>query len=122
MLGWLDRIAWGILALLHLMPALALFRPSLIETLYGIAPSDPSFLPLHHRAALFTVILMLCLWAAVDPDVRRVAAVATGLSMISFLYLYWANGMPLAFRSIAMADLVCVPALLFVAWRAFAAA
>ena len=122
MLGWLDRIAWGILALLHLMPALALFRPSLIEALYGVEPTDPSFLLLHHRAALFAVILMLCIWAAVDADVRRVAAVATGLSMISFLYLYWANGMPLAFRSIALADLIGAPVLLFAAWRAFAAA
>ena len=118
----LEPIAWGVLALIHLTPALALVRPSLITTLYGVDAGHPLFLLLHHRAALFAVILLLCLWAMADPAARRVAAVAVGLSMLSFLGLYALNGSPTALRSIAIADLIGLPALAYVAWRAFAAA
>ena len=74
------------------MPALALVRPSLLTSLY--------------RAALFAVVVLLCLWALADPGVRRVASVAVGISMISFIVLWLANGSPAALKSIAIADLV----------------
>jgi hypothetical protein len=118
----LELIAWGMLALIHLTPAVALVRPSLITTLYRVPVDNPLFLLLHHRAALFAVILLLCLWAMADPSSRRVASVAVGLSMISFLGLYVLNGSPSALRSIAIADLIGLPALAYVTWRAFVAA
>jgi hypothetical protein len=118
----LERISWGVLALIHLTPALALVRPSLITTLYRVKADNPLFLLLHHRAALFAVILLLCLWAMADPASRRVASVAVGLSMLSFLGLYVLGGSPSALRSIAIADLIGLPALGYVAWRAFAMA
>lgn len=102
------------------MPALAFFRPAMIEKMYRVPADSPLFLLLQHRAALFLVIFLLCIWAAFDPASRRIASVGVGVSMISFLLLYWSAGSPGPLRIIAMTDLVGIPFLLFVAWKAFA--
>jgi hypothetical protein len=116
----LQSISWGLLAAIHILPALALFRPVLISTLYGVEPSNPLFLLLPHRAALFLVIVVIAIWAAFDPGSRKLASVAVGLSMISFLLLYWQAGSPAALRSIAIADVAGLPVLAFAAWKAWA--
>ncbi len=114
-----DRIARALLAAIHAMPALALFRPALLTRLYGAAPGDSGYLLLQHRAALFLVVVIVAVWAAIDPAVRRLAVVAVGVSMLSFLTLYTGAGRPPALRTIAVADLVGVVPLLFVAWGAW---
>ena len=113
------KVSWLLLAALHLVPALALFRPSLITTLYGVAPGSVAALLLQHRAGLFAVIMVACLWAAFVPGVRQLACVTVGLSMTSFLLLYWSSGSPPALRGIAIADLIGLPVLAWVAWQAF---
>jgi hypothetical protein len=113
------KIAWLILAAIHATPALALFRPAMIGTLYRVDNNNPLFLLLQHRAALFLVIFLLCVWAAFDPASRRVASVGVGVSMVSFLILYWSAGFPAALKTIAMTDLVGIPFLIFAAWKAF---
>ena len=113
------RMAWLLLALIHALPAIALVRPSLLTTLYGVEPVSPAYTLLWHRAALFTVILLICFWAAVRPEVRQLAAVAVTISMVGFLVIYWVQGLPVSLRTIAIADLVGLPALAFVAWSAF---
>ncbi|MGH6650674.1 MAG: hypothetical protein ACREB7_06020 [Sphingopyxis sp.] len=118
----LDRIAWLILALIHLAPALAFVRPAMLTRLYAVDARSPTFLLLHHRAALFLVVLTLCVWAAFDPATGRVASVAAAISMISFLALYWRAGSPPSLRTIARADLAGLPFLAIVAWRAFSPA
>ena len=118
----LDRLSWLILALIHLAPALAFFRPAMLTRLYAVDAQSPTFLLLHHRAALFLVVLTLCVWAAFDPGARRVASVAAAISMISFLGLYWQAGSPPALRTIAIADLAGLPFLAIVVWRAFSPA
>lgn len=115
----MQRIAWLVLALVHLLPAVALFRPAMIERLYGVAPGTSTFLLLHHRAALFLVILTLCIWAAFDPTIRRVATCGVAISMVSFLFLFWSGGLPNSLRSIAIADLAAMPFLVLVGWKAF---
>jgi hypothetical protein len=118
----LERICWAVLALVHLTPAFALVRPALITRLYGVGRGSALFLLMQHRAALFGVVLIACIWATLDPSVRRPAAVATALSMLSFLALWSLAGAPATLRSIALADAVALPALAYVAWRAFGAA
>lgn len=113
------RAAWILLALIHLVPALALFRPAMLTSLYGVAPASPTFLLLHHRAALFLVIVLMCTWAVVDPSGWRLASVCVAVSMLSFLLLYWLAGTPASLRTIAMADLIGLPALAVAAWFAF---
>jgi hypothetical protein len=49
------------------------------------------------------------------------ASVGVGVSMVSFLILYWSAGSPPPLKTIAMTDLVGIPFLIFVTWKAFAA-
>jgi hypothetical protein len=113
------RLAWFLLALIHAAPAVALFRPSLLMTLYGAEPTSPAYALLWHRAALFAVILLICCWAAIHPEVRNLAVVAVTISMVGFLIIYWLQGTPANLRTIAIADLIGLPALAFVGWSAF---
>ena len=113
------RLAWFLLALIHALPAIAVVRPSLLTTLYGVDSSAPAYALLWHRAALLAVVLLICCWAAIRPEVRQLAAVAVAISMIGFLVIYLVQGMPSNLRTIAIADLIGVPALAFVAWNAF---
>ena len=113
------RLAWLFLALIHALPAIALVRPSLLTTLYGVEPNATAYALLWHRAALFAVVLMICCWAALRPEVRQLASVAVAISMVGFLVIYWVQGMPANLRTIAIADLIGLPALTVIAWNAF---
>lgn len=114
----IARICWAVLGLIHLLPALALFRPAMIGRLYGVEAGSTAFLLLHHRAALFLVVLVVCLWALARPEVRPLASVAVGISMLSFLWLYLAAGQLAALRQIAIADVIGLPFLVVAAWQA----
>ena len=114
-----ERIAWGVLALIHLSPAVALFVPSLITKLYGVSADSDTFTLLHHRAALFAVVLLGCIWAIFDSDVRKLVTIGAAISMLSFITIYYMGGQPASLKSIAIADLIGVPFLLFVGWKAF---
>lgn len=117
--GLFETFGWILLAAIHASPAFAVVMPSLITRLYGVDDASAVFVLLHHRAALFAVILFICVWALFRPEVRRLAAVAVGFSMISFLVLYGAADMPENLRVIAIADLIGLIPLGFVSWRAF---
>ena len=84
----LVQLSWALLALIHLMPALAFVRPALLTQLYGVKAGEATFLLLHHRAALFLAVLLLCLWSIFASAPRPAAAVATAISMLTFLLLY----------------------------------
>ncbi len=116
-----ERICWIILGLIHLPPFAAFFVPSLITRLYNVASDDVNFALLQHRAALFGVVLIACLWSAFDPSTRKLAVTIVALSMISFLLIFALYGQPVSLRSIAVADLAGLPFLAFVGWRAFLA-
>jgi len=114
----MERIAWLVLALgVHLPPFAALFVPSLLTRLYDVAPDDPNFALLQHRAALFGVVLVVCSWAAFEPAVRRLAFVAAALSMLSFLAIWVAYGRPESLIAIALGDLFGLLFLAYVGWK-----
>ena len=115
----IERASWVILALVHVTPAFASFAPSLLTRLYGIEAGNPVYVLMHHRAALFLAVLVACIWCAFDPSPRRFGTVLVGISMLGFLVLYFVNGSPPALKQIAIADLIGLPALAYVAWRAF---
>ena len=117
----IERAAWAILALVHITPALALFAPSLLTRLYGVQSEEALYLVMHHRAALFLAVFVACVWCAIDPAPRKLGVIVVAISMVSFLALYFANGSPVSLRQIAIADLIGLPALVFVTWRAFVA-
>jgi hypothetical protein len=116
----IERICYAILALIHIIPASMLFRPGSIGKLYRMEAGGPLLTLLHHRAALFAIVVIACLWAMVDPVSRRLAVVVIATSMLSFLAVYWHAGSPPALKSIAKADLIGLPFWAFVAWSAFA--
>lgn len=115
-----ERISWLVLGVLvHLPPFIAFFRPSLLTSLYGVAQDDPGFALLHHRAALFGLVVLACVWAAFDPGVRKLAVLLTALSMISFLVIYMAHGQQPSLRTIALVDAIGLPFLAYVGWKAY---
>jgi hypothetical protein len=115
----LERICYAILALIHIIPASMLFRPGAIGQLYKIEAGGPLLALLHHRAALFAIVVIACVWAMVDPAGRRLAVVVIATSMLSFLAIFWHAGSPPALKSIALADLAGLPFLGFVLSRAW---
>lgn len=117
----LERIAWLGLALIHLMPAVALFTPGGLARLYGIKPGGAILALLEHRTLLFAGILALCLWSALDPQPRPAALAATAISVLGYFVIYRRHGMPAGpLRTIAKVDLLALPLLAFVALRLFA--
>ncbi|NJS15821.1 MAG: hypothetical protein HC788_16125 [Sphingopyxis sp.] len=114
----LVQLCWALLALIHIMPALALFRPALLTTMYGVDAGGATYLLLHHRAALFLGVVVLCIWASFDAGARSVAVVVTAISMIGFLLLYGQGGSPPALRTIAVVDMIGLVPLAVVAWAA----
>jgi len=115
----LQPIAWLILAAVHVLPALAFFRPAGMQALYRIAPDNPLFLLMHHRAALFFAVFAACVIAALHPPSRPLASVVTGISMVSFLTLWWRAGFPATLKQIATVDIAGLPVLVFAALAAF---
>lgn len=115
-----QPILWLVLAAIHVLPALAFFRPAGLTALYRIDPGNPLFLLMQHRAGLFLAVFAACVFAAFVPEGRRLATIVVGISMISFLVLYWQAGSPAPLRTIAIADAVGVaiwPVVAFLAFR-----
>jgi hypothetical protein len=115
----ITKICWAILLAIHTMPALALFRHTLISKMYRVNADSPLFLLFHHRAALFLVICVICLWSIFRPEMRPLATVAVGISMVSFVLVWLLAGAPSALRSIAVVDIIGLPFLIFAGWQAF---
>jgi hypothetical protein len=115
-----ERIAWGLLALIHLSPAVAVLIPGTITRFYGVPEQGTVGILLQHRSVLFMVVVAICVWAAFAPAVRPLAAFATAISVIGFLIIYTWHGLPAGpLRTIAWADLVAILPLAFVCWRAW---
>jgi hypothetical protein len=115
----LVKLYWAILALIHAVPAFALFNPSLLTTLYGVQRDSVAYVLLHHRAALFFGVFIACIWALFQPRARQLAVIVVSISMISFLLLFALNGMSDSLRLIAIVDLLGIPFLTIAAWQAF---
>ena len=116
----LTKIAWAILAAIHILPALPLVRPQLLERLYGVSPGGDVGLLLTHRSVLFAGVLIAAITALFDLGGRRLASVVLAVSMVGFLILYVRAGAPAGeLRRIAFADLAGLAPLAFVCWRAW---
>ncbi|MGH1342307.1 MAG: hypothetical protein ACRBN8_12185 [Nannocystales bacterium] len=114
------RGSWFLLAALHAPPALALVRPAVLERLYGANPSGTTGVLLSHRGALFAALVLVSLFAAFDPAVRRLATLALAVSMVGFLLVALrAGALTGPLRSIAIADAVGLAPLALVSWSAF---
>ncbi len=115
----LQLVCWLALAAVHLTPALASVRPSLLTQLYRLQPENPLFLLMQHRAALFAAVVVACVVAAFHIPSRPLALALTGISMGSFLILWFAAGSPAPLRTIARVDLFGLVPLAIVAFDVF---
>jgi len=117
-MSYAISIGFLILTALHAQPALSALRPSVMTSLYGPAVVESGLgILLHHRAMGFALVALSCLTAAFVPAIRQPVLVLTGWSMIGFLIAYWIGGSPAgALQRIALADLVCIPVLMFLVW------
>ncbi len=117
----ITKIAWGLLVLLHVMPAAVVFMPGLVEKLYGASPAGDIGLLLVHRSALFLAVCVAALYAIFDSQSRRIATLIVGISVVSFLLIYLRAGLPAGeLRKIAIPDAIGLVPLLWVsvqAWR-----
>lgn len=114
-----ERLCYAVLALIHILPASMLFQPNAMRRLYHIDADGPLLALLQHRAALFAIVVLACIWAIVDPASRKLAVAVIATSMLSFLAIYWNFGSPAALKSIALADMAGLPFLALAAWSAF---
>lgn len=115
----IQTIFWLLLAAVHFLPALAFFRPAGLTKLYRVGPENPLHLLMHHRAGLFLAVFAACVIAAFDPGSRRLASVVAGISMVSFLFLWWRAGFPAKLRAIATVDIAGLPVLILATLAAF---
>lgn len=115
-----TKIAWFLLALVHVPPAVVLFRPGLAQKLYGIPPEGATGLLLTHRGATFLAIVVAAIWAAFDPSVRRLCTIILAIAVLFYLVLYARAGMPKGpLRTIAAADALALAPLVLVMWNAW---
>ncbi len=116
----LTKLAWALLALIHLAPAAVVFRPSLTKKLYKIDPSGDLGVLITHRGALFLAIFAACLAGTLDPAARKALSIVVAISVVSFLWLYVRAGLPTGpLKTIALVDIIGLMPLLWVLWSAW---
>lgn len=116
------KLAWVALAAIHATPAAVLFAPSVAQRLYGVSPTDELGILIVHRGALFLGIVVLAVWAAVDPNVRRAAGTVVAVSVVGYLAVYVRSGAPDgALRPIAIADAIALIPLAWTLWHTWVA-
>lgn len=102
-----------IAAVIHLAPLAGVLGVARLETLYGIAVTEPNLeILLRHRAVLFGLLGVLLVLAAFRPELRTVALSAGIVSAASFLVIV--AQAPLcnaALRRVVVADVVALAAL-----------
>ena len=114
------RIAWLLLALLHVMPALSVFLPALVESLYGFKPEGELAVLMTHRGVLFLAVFVAALIAAFHEPSRKLASVVIGISVIGFLIVYANAGfIDGNLRRIAIPDAIGLLPLVWVAYNAW---
>lgn len=87
-----TAILFGLLAAIHLLPAVAAILPSQLSSLYGISPSDTVLTTLlQHRAILLGLVGAAFATAVVVPELRWAALIGGTVSMTSFLLIAFAN-------------------------------
>jgi hypothetical protein len=115
------KVSWFILVGLHLLPAVSAFSSSVLQRLYGLAPTGDLVVLLAHRGVLFCAVALACLFGALDPMARRSGSVIVGVSMLGYLVLYLRAGAPHGpLRSIAIADAIGLLPWAVVVWDAWA--
>ena len=82
-----------VVGLIHLIPITGALGVDRLNALYGIGINDANLsILMRHRAVLFGLLGVLCLYAAFRPSLQLMALVAGSVSVFAFLYLAYATG------------------------------
>jgi len=79
-----------VVAVIHALPLVGVLGADKLVQLYGISVRDTGVeLLLRHRAVLFGLLAAFLGYAALRPELHRLALVAGLVSVVSFLLLSW---------------------------------
>ena len=82
-----------VVGVIHLIPISGALGVGRLNSLYGISITDSDLaILMRHRAVLFGLLGMFCIYAAVKPRFQFIALIAGAVSVGSFLYLAYATG------------------------------
>ncbi len=88
----LIAILFGILAVIHFLPAAAALAPSQLSALYGVPPEDKVLTTLlQHRAVLLGLVGAAFAAAMFIPSLRWAALIGGAFSMTAFLAIAFMN-------------------------------
>ena len=75
-------------ALIHALPVIGVLGATKLSQLYAITVQDPNLeLLLRHRAVLFGLLAVFLAYAAIRPELHRLALIAGFISVVTFLAL-----------------------------------
>ena len=82
-----------VVGIIHLMPLSGVVGVERLNLLYGTNISDPNLsILMRHRAVLFGLLGLFCIYAAIKPALQLTAMIAGAVSVGTFLYLANATG------------------------------
>jgi len=82
-----------VVGVIHLIPLSGVLGVGRLNSLYGLSVSSPDLsILLRHRAVLFGLLGLFCIYAAMRPSLQFIALTAGAISVGSFLYLAYATG------------------------------
>ena len=85
---YLISFLFIIVGIIHLLPLAGVLGPDRLQSLYGVALTDPSLILLmRHRAVLFGILGAFIVFSAFHPALQLSALVLGGVSVVSFLTL-----------------------------------
>jgi len=97
-----------VVGVIHLIPLSGVLGVGRLNSLYGVSITGPDLsILMRHRAVLFGLLGLFCIYAAIKPPLRFIALTAGAVSVGSFLYLaYLTGGYNEELRRVFVADLV----------------
>ena len=107
-LKYLVPLSLIVVGIIHLAPLSGLSGGERLNALYGVTVSGPELsILMRHRAVLFGLLGVFCIYAAARPALQLVALIAGFISVTSFLFLAYASeGYNEEIRRVVVADLV----------------
>jgi len=82
-----------VVGVIHLIPLSGALGVGRLNVLYGTSISDPDLsILMRHRAVLFGLLGIFCIYAAIKPSLQFSALIAGTISVVSFLYLASVTG------------------------------
>ena len=109
-----------VVGVIHLIPLSGALSVGRLNVLYGTSISDPDLsILMRHRAVLFGLLGIFCIYAAIKPSLQFPALIAGTISVVSFLCLAsMTGGYNDELRRVFIAD-ICAAAFLAIGFAGY---